>query len=118
MAPRSRLRQITIDANVYLWNVQYLDPDHVLLKVWLRDRPRRDFPLEVRIPFTDPWLNFGELLSTPPERRDELFQLEPIQAQNVRDIIEAAQKLGWSNVHPKQPRHFEYSNQGGLTISE
>jgi hypothetical protein len=115
---RSRLRRITIASKVYLWNVQRLDSRYVVLKIWLQDRPRRDFPLEVRIQIDDFWLNFGEILATPAERRDEFFQLEPITIQNVREIIEAAQELGWSNAHPKQPRHFAYSKQGGLLISE
>jgi hypothetical protein len=81
---RSQLRQISIDKLNYYWNVSYLDEHTVVLQIWAKDRKARDKPLQVRIPFSDPWLNFGEIISTPAELRQSFFQEKPVTPQQVR----------------------------------
>ncbi|MCU0493807.1 MAG: hypothetical protein MUD01_19625 [Chloroflexaceae bacterium] len=96
MARQQRLRRMTIGANRYLWRIQRLDAHYVMLRVWAESRPRRLFPLEVRLRYDDPWVNYGPIITIPPERWQELFQLEPVTPRMVREIIEAALAMEWA----------------------
>lgn len=109
--PRGQLRQIIINNQNYYWNVSYLDEHRVVLKVWAKDRKARDKPLQVRIPFSDPWLNFGEIINTPPQQRDQVFQLTPITPKQVRSIILAALAYGWQPLNPIAPLLFDWQDQ-------
>jgi len=115
MAKGKSIRQITVGATRYVWVVRRLDESHVVLRVWAAERRRRDYPLEVRIRYDDPWLNYGPIITAPPERRDAVFQLVPVTSGMVRETIEAAVAAGWSPDHPPQPRLFERAADGTLT---
>jgi hypothetical protein len=89
------LRKIAIDGVVYRWRVQTLDPQHVLLHVVLAtDRGNRS-PLEVRIRFDDPWLNYGLLITATSQQIQQNFALEPVTPRQVRAIILSAREQGW-----------------------
>src|SRR5215472_3182795 len=93
------LRKIAIDGVAYRWRVQTLDPQYVLLRVVLAtDRGNRS-PLEVRIRFDDPWLNYGLLITASPQQIQQNFALEPVTPHQVRAIILSASGQGW---RPKQ----------------
>ncbi len=88
------LRKIAIGGVAYRWRVQTLDPRYVLLHVVLAtDRGNRS-PLEVRIRFDDPWLNYG-LLVTANSQQIQNFVLEPVTLRQVRAIILSARDHGW-----------------------
>ena len=109
MPHQHRLRRISIASVQYFWRVASIDPQHVLLKVWAANRSRRDFPLEVRLRFDDPWLNFGPIVTAPPERVHEVFQLAPITPAVVREIVEVALHAGWNPLDPQAHRRFVWS---------
>jgi hypothetical protein len=114
MSKGKTLRQITIGSTCYLWVVRRIDPHFVVLFAWARERKRRDFPLEVRLHYDDPWLHFGDSITAPPDRLDEVFQLVPITPGSVRLIIEAAIRAGWGPHHPPDCRLFERGEAGDL----
>lgn len=114
MSRGKTIRQITIGTNEYVWVVRRLDEAHVVLRVWDTERPRRDPPLEVRIAFDDPWLNYGPIITTPPERRAAVFHLVPVTPGMVRETIEAAQAAGWGREEAPGPRLFERAADGRL----
>lgn len=102
----AHLRRISIGAAVYLWRIQRVDERYVMLRVWAVSRRRRDFPLELRLRFDDPWLNYGPILTASPEQRAAHFQLNPITPANVRQIILAALAAGWQADQPAEPQRF------------
>lgn len=108
-------RKIVIGTRRYAWVVRRIDAHYLVLRVWPGERQRKDFPLEVRLRFDDPWLNFGELLASPPERRGEVFQLAPVTPHMVRGTIEAALAAGWASAHPRDHRRFDRGPDGALT---
>jgi hypothetical protein len=115
---KTGIRQITIGSSRYNWVVRRLDESHVVLRVWAAERARRDYPLEVQMPFDDPWLNLGPILVTPPERRAAIFQLVPVTPGVVREAIEAAMAAGWTPYHPPHPRLFEKRADGTLVPTD
>jgi hypothetical protein len=89
------LRQIIVDNIAYRWRVRTLDPQHVLLHVVLAtDRGNRS-PLEVRIRFDDPWLNYGLLITATSQQIQNNFALEPVMPRQVRAIILSAREQRW-----------------------
>jgi len=46
--------------------IKPLDERHIVLRVW-GAHTRRSAPLEVRLRFDDPWLNFGPIITAPPQ---------------------------------------------------
>ncbi|KAB8142232.1 hypothetical protein F8S13_14665 [Chloroflexia bacterium SDU3-3] len=105
------LRRITIGAEQYQWHIKPLDERHILLRVWGAHTPRHE-PLGVRLRFDDPWANFGPIITAPPERRGELFQLRPATPALVRQVIEAALREGWQPSGPT--RRFDWGEGGAL----
>jgi hypothetical protein len=118
MSTGRTLRQITIGSTCYLWIVKRVDAHYIVLRAWARDRKRRDYPLEVRLRYDDPWLNFGAIITAPPDKRDTVFQLVPITPASVRSIIESAIDAGWGPHHPPDRRHFDRLADGELVPSE
>lgn len=114
MARQRHLRRLSIESTHYLWRIRRLDEQYVMLKVWTESRSRRDFPLEVRLRFDDPWLNLGTIITAPPERVQEVFQLTPITPVIVREIIEAAIRAGWAPLSPTRDQRFEWNQANGL----
>ncbi len=114
MARGKSIRQITVGMTRYVWVVRRLDESHVILRVWSAERNRRDRPLEVRVRYDDPWLNYGPILTAPPDRREHVFQLVPVTPGMVRETIEAAVAMGWGPDHPVEPRRFERTVDGTL----
>lgn len=108
------MRQITVGAIRYTWVIARVDPHYVVLRVWAAERARGDFPLEVRLRHDDPWLNYGPIITAPPERRAATFQTDPVTPGVVRSTIEAAVAAGWGPHHPAHPRLFEMSPDGHL----
>ena len=111
-----RLRQITVGSARYLYTIGRLDEHHIVLRIWAAERKRRDFPLEVRLRFDDVWRNLGILYTAPPEKRDAVFQLTPLQPGEVRAIIEAAIATGWGPHHPRDRRRFSWDRVGALAV--
>ena len=102
----------------YLWIVRPLGPEFVVLRVWAADRERRDFPLEARVRFDDPWLNFGPIIAAPRGRAGEIFALTPVAPRRVADIIRGAIAAGWGPHHPVTPRRFEVAADGTLARAD
>jgi hypothetical protein len=110
MIRKNRPRRLTIESGNYLWRIQRLDEQYVVLRVWAENRSRRDFPLEVRLRFDDFWLNFGSIISATPEQRQKAFQYTPITPGMVREIIEAALAMGWKPLSPIKTQRFEWTD--------
>ncbi|MFH9348952.1 hypothetical protein [Kitasatospora sp. NPDC017646] len=93
---RSRTpRRIHVDDRDYRWVVRLHDSAHVDVRVWL-DGPGGPYrPLVATRRFDDPWLHYGVLLTAPPERIGEVFQLEPVKPALIADLIRAALAAGW-----------------------
>lgn len=101
-------RRIHIAGQDYLWIVgrrhraDDVYPGHVCLKVFSavhRGRQR----LEVRVRFDDPWLNYGPMLTTPADRFDAVWALQPITPGLVAQIVGAAVGLGFRADQPGPP---------------
>lgn len=91
----ARPRAIVVDGSPYRWVVRRSSvdwPGFATLVVW---RPRSGRPLHVRLRWDDPWLNYGPMLTTPPERFDEVWANEPITPSRVADQVRAALAAGW-----------------------
>ncbi len=108
MSKTSRLRPITIDGVNYIWRARSLGPRFVLLSVWLAQKSRANQELRVRVPFDDPWLNYGPIITAPPERVRDIFMLEPLTPARVRQIILAALQAGWHPAAGGQALAFEW----------
>jgi hypothetical protein len=114
MSKTSPLRPIAIDGVSYLWRIRRLDPHTVLLSVWLAQKASTNQELRVRLPFDDPWLNYGPLITAPPDRIHDIFVLEPITPARVRQIILAALQTGWRPDGGGQPLTLEWVNDTTL----
>ncbi len=114
MSKASALRPITIDSVNYVWQARGLGPHAVKLSIWLAQKSRSNQELRVRVRFDDPWLNFGPIITAPPERVREVFVLEPLTPARVRQIILAALQAGWNPSAGGQPLTFEWVNDASL----
>ncbi|SCL28472.1 hypothetical protein GA0074692_2545 [Micromonospora pallida] len=102
---RSRERRIHVDGVDYRWMVRHVDPGHVVVRVW-HTTTGRGTPLEVRVAYDDPWLNYGPIITTPSEQAAEVFALTPVTPQLVADLIRAALTAGWQAEDDGGPRRF------------
>jgi hypothetical protein len=100
-----------VDDVDYRWSVRQVDPGHVVVKVWHGASGRRT-PLEVRVAFDDPWLNYGPIITAPAERVTEVFALEPVTPGLVAGLIRAALAEGWQVHGDGVPLRFELSRDG------
>jgi hypothetical protein len=114
MSKVSALRPITINGVNYVWRVRHLDPQHVRLSVWLAQKDRTNRELRVRVRFDDPWLNYGPIITAPPERVRDAFVLEPLTPARVRQIILAALHMGWLPNASGPPLTLECANDAAL----
>jgi hypothetical protein len=77
----------------------YSYPGYVVARIWLGGEGGGAARLDVRLRFDDPWLNYGEMLTTvaaTPERLDEIFDLRPVTPGIVASIIGQALSHGWN----------------------
>lgn len=111
-------RKIVIGETRYAWVVRRIDAHHLVLRIWPGERQRKDFPLEVRLRFDDPWLNFGEIVAAVAVQRGDAFQLAPVTPRMVRSTIEAAIAAGWTSGSPRGHRFFDRCIDGTLTPTD
>ena len=109
-------RKLHVDGVEYLWLVSQLDEGHVVLKAWYAEGSRRFRHVEVRVPFHDPWLNYGAIISAPPEAV-ERFQLQPLTPGRVAEIIRLAVAQGWRSGERGGPLRFDWDSAQGLTLA-
>ena len=95
---KKALRRIVVGGIGYRWLVQGAGEDYVVLRIWAADRPRRDFPLEIRLRCDNVWLHFGA-----PQPDPVFLNLTP---RDVRALVEAALAAGWGAHHPEGGCHF------------
>lgn len=117
MSRGSTLRPISIDGVSYVWHIRRQDAHAVLLSVWRARKARTNQELRVRVRFDDPWLNYGPLITAPPERVREVFVLEPLTPSRVRQMILAALKMGWNPDGGGPPLTLEWVNDTTLVYS-
>ncbi len=98
-------RGIDVDGVGYRWSVRFLDSGHVMLRAWL-DGPHRRRQLAVSIAFDDYWLNFGEIIATPPEQAADRFNTAPLTPALVAHLIHAALASDWHPETTGAPAHF------------
>ncbi|WP_433004158.1 hypothetical protein [Kribbella sp. CA-294648] len=103
---RARVRKLTVDDIDYQWVVRPLDPGHVVVRVWRRG-PVRHRQLEVRVAFDDPWLNYGPIITTPQDRRAEVFDLTPVTSALVARLVRLGLAAGWESESRGQSLRFD-----------
>jgi hypothetical protein len=103
---RARVRKLTVDDINYQWVVRHLDPGHVVVRIWRRG-PVRHRQLEVRVAFDDPWLNFGPIITTPENRRAEVFDLTPVTSALVARLVRLGLAVGWESESRGEPMRFD-----------
>ncbi|GAB3957034.1 hypothetical protein GCM10027614_71240 [Micromonospora vulcania] len=86
----------------YRWTVRRDDPGHVVIRVWPIE-PGRGVSLEARVAFDDPWLNYGPIITAPPDRLAN-FALTPVTPEQVAGLIRAAAPATDSEVVRSSPR--------------
>lgn len=94
---RNRPRKIHVAGEDYLWVINRTQtgyPGYVTLKVFSA-KHRACQCVEVRFRFDDPWLNYGPMISTPPQRFSEIWSLQPVTPGQVAQVIETARQKGW-----------------------
>ena len=85
---RSPLRSLRLQGKLYRWRVVSQTPHTVELRLW-RD-PSRQLWTSLSLPFDDPWLNLGPMLTgfaKNPEPTDIVFQTAPVTPSLVATII-------------------------------
>jgi hypothetical protein len=85
--------------------VNHVDAAHVAVRVW-RAAARRGCPLEVRVRFDDPWLNWPELLGASAVKVAEVFVLEPVTPPLVERLIRSGIAAGWRADSVVRPMRF------------
>ena len=114
MSKAGPLRAITIDGVRYAWRVRRLDAHTITLSVWLARKAPTNQELRVCLRFDDPWLNYGPIITAPPERVQEVFVLQPLTPARVRQIILAALQSGWQPDGGGQPFSMQWTNHAIL----
>ena len=56
---KSKIREIQVDSQTYIWRVIEIDWETVLLKVWIKGQKKAPW-FSVKKQFDDPWINFSE----------------------------------------------------------
>ncbi|MEL7536226.1 MAG: hypothetical protein AAFZ58_09345 [Pseudomonadota bacterium] len=84
---KSKLRSIAVDNRDYLWSVQELDPNRVLLKVWLKGDKRAPWFLAERR-FDNPWHLIGLAKADTIDR----LQLQPVTPKLVAAAIRSVER--------------------------
>ncbi|MFK3983635.1 hypothetical protein ACI2K4_25050 [Micromonospora sp. NPDC050397] len=91
---KRRLRRIRVDDVDYRWLIRQDGAGHIEIRVW-GGATGRGSRLDVRVAFDDPWLNFGIILTAPPERIAEVLVLEPVTPAIVERVVRAGLAEGW-----------------------
>ncbi|WP_345625798.1 hypothetical protein [Rugosimonospora acidiphila] len=47
------------------------------------------------MPFDDPWLNYGPIITAPRDRVEEIFSLDAVTPRLVEKLVRAAIGDGW-----------------------
>jgi len=117
MSKTKKVRLLLVEGIAYVWRVKRLNPHTLLLRVWLAQRANARQELQVHVRFDDPWLNYGLLLTAPPERVAEVFALEPLTPSRVRSVILAARKSGWQPEQGGKPLIFAWQDDARWEVS-
>ena len=105
MTRSRRQRTIQVDGIAYGFNVRFTNQSHVTVRAWLLEPDRRR-QLRVDVRFDDPWLHYGEIITAPPGRAAEVFQLEPVRPRLVEGLIRAGIAAGWDPQSSGAATHF------------
>jgi len=106
------MRKLTVAGRSWGWSIRRERvgyPGHVVVTIWLASERGGAAKLCVRVRFDDPWLNYGPMITTPPERFAEVFATTPVTPKRVAAAIEQALALGWDPLArgTTTPAHFE-----------
>lgn len=116
---KNKLRKFNLDGVKYLWRAEMIDPQYLLLRVWLDGNAFKNRFVNVRLRFDDPWANFGTLLAAgsseeASKRISEVFVSRPLTPSMVREIILAAREAGWKPETRQEQLNFEWANDTKL----
>jgi hypothetical protein len=92
------MRTLTVAGRRWGWSIRRereIYPGHVVVSIWLESERGGAAKLVVRVRFDDPWLNYGPMITAPPERFAEVFATAPVTPKRVAAAIEQALALGW-----------------------
>jgi len=101
----ARIRSIEVDGIGYRWTVRRADPGHVVVRIW-RTGEVRHRPLEVRVEFDDPWLNYGPIITAPRDKVDEIFALTPVTSELTSRLVRLGRAAGWQPETRGAPARF------------
>ncbi|AZZ91613.1 hypothetical protein EUZ85_13100 [Hahella sp. KA22] len=112
---KSKLRKISVSGLTFNYVISHEtrlkeDIGYLRITVWPFDNKSQKLIVTTR--FDDPWLNFGPLISCPPEKAHEIFELRPITPAEVRKVIESAQENGWPASAKSRETLFEWDRDG------
>ncbi len=90
-------------------------PGHVIVRIWPDGAGGAAARLDVRIRFDDPWLDFGPMITVPPDRQDEVFARDPVTPRLVAAAIAQALAAGW-DPSVRGTTRAAHSDAGALVI--
>jgi hypothetical protein len=92
------VRRLTVGGRAWGWRVRRDGapyPGHVIVRVWADGQGGGAAKLDVRVRFDDPWLNYGPMITAPPDRAAEVFATAPVTPKLVAAAITQALAAGW-----------------------
>jgi hypothetical protein len=66
----------------------------------------RHRPLEVRVEFDDPWLNYGPIITAPSDKVGEIFALTPVTSELTARLVRLGLAAGWQPESRGAPSRF------------
>ena len=111
---KSKVREISVDACVYVWGVTERDWHTIRLKVWVKGKKHVPW-FVVEKKFHDPWINFSELSKGTLKSDEECST--PITPGLVAAYIKEVKKQKFESAG-NTPIFLKTKSDGGLEINE
>ena len=107
---KSKVRDIIVDSESYVWGVSEEDWHNVRIKVWKGGNKRIPW-FEILKEFDDPWLNFSELSNG--DLKSSVEGSTPVTPGLIAAYIQEVNKQRWV-VESKKPIYLKTNKSGGL----
>jgi len=110
---KSKVRNITVDRDSFVWGVTELDWKTVNIKVWKEENKRIPW-FEVQKKFDDPWINFSEM------SKGEIVSDEegstPVTPSLIAACIKEVKSQDWQS-EVNKPIYLKIIKFGNLEIA-
>ncbi len=107
---KSKIRNIVVDSEPYVWSVTKEDGHSVKIRVWKGSNKRCPM-FQILKEFDDPWLNFQELSKEQLESSVE--GAAPVTSGLIAAYIRETKKQGWAP-ETNKPIYLKTNKSGGL----